>query len=153
MHGVVTLRKGVVTISKESGLAWTTFSVDDSGGTLRDIRNDITNMEFATPRATQDITGIDKSAMERLLLLADFTVTMNGVFNDAANRAHDVFKTIPSTSVAREINITVSAQILGVTPAFTILLTDYPLTRADSGELTWAVPGSLASGDVPAWTT
>lgn len=109
-------------------------------------------MEFATPRATQDITGIDKSAMERLLLLADFSITLNGVFNDASNRAHDVFKTIPSTSVSREINITVSGQNLGITPAFTILLTDYPLTRADSGELTWAVPGALASGDVPAWT-
>lgn len=139
-------------MAKESGLAWTTLSVDDSGGTLRDLRNDITNLEFATPRATQDITGIDKSAMERLLLLADFSITMNGVFNDAANKSHDVFKTVPSTSVAREINITVSGNNLGVTPAFTILLTDYPLTRADSGELTWAVPGSLASGDVPAWT-
>jgi len=142
----------VFAIAKESGLAWSVLSVDDSGGTLRDIRNDITNCEFATPRATQDTTGIDKSAMERLLLLADFTITLNGVFNDASNRAHDVFKTVPSTSVAREINITVSGQSLGITPAFTILLTDYPLTRADSGELTWAVPGSLASGDVPAWT-
>lgn len=142
----------MIDVAKESGLAWTTLSVDDSGGTLRDLRNDITNLEFSTPRATQDITGIDKSAMERLLLLADFSITMNGVFNDAANKAHDVFKTVPSTSVAREINITVSGNSLGVSPAFTILLTDYPLTRADSGELTWAVPGSLASGDVPAWT-
>lgn len=140
-------------MAKESGLGVTTFSVDDSGGTLRDIRNDITNFEIGLPRATQDTTGIDKFAMERLLLLADFTVTMNGVFNDATNQAHDVFKTIPSTSVAREININISGQILGVSPAFTILLTDYPLTRADSGELTWAVPGSLASGDLPTFTT
>ncbi len=142
----------VFAIAKESGLAWTTLSVDNSAGSLQDIRNDVTNLEFATPRATQDITGIDKSARERRHLLADFTITMNGVFNDASNKSHDVFKTVPSTSVAREINITVSGNSLGVTPAFTILLTDYPLTRAGSGELTWAVPGSLASGDVPAWT-
>jgi hypothetical protein len=141
-------------LAKESGLAWDKLEVDDSGGTLRDIRNDTTNLEFATPRATQDTTGIDKSAMERLLLLADFTITMNGVFNDDGDTsAHSVFKTIPSSDNAREINIQVSDQILGVTPAFTILLTDYPLSRSDSGELTWAVPGSLASGDVPAWTT
>src|SRR5574341_338680 len=101
MHGFGHFRRvwpldglDVSPVAKESGLAWTTFSVDDSGGTLRDIRNDITNCEFATPRATQDITGIDKSAMERLLLLADFSVTMNGVFNDASHRAPDVFKTI-----------------------------------------------------------
>lgn len=139
-------------IAKESGLAWTTLSVDDSGGTLRDLRNDITNLEVATPRATQDTTGIDKSAFERLLLLADLTITLNGVFNDATNASHDVFKTIPSTSVARELSLVVSGQTLGTTPQVTLLLTDYPLTRADSGELTWAVPGSLANGEIPTWT-
>jgi hypothetical protein len=138
---------------KESGLAWTSLSVDDSGGTLRDIRNDITNLEVATPRATQDVTGIDKSAFERLLLLADMSVTLNGVFNDGSNASHDVFKTIPSTSVAREILLVVSGQRLGTTPQVTLLLTDYPLTRADSGELTWTVPGSLANGAIPTWDT
>lgn len=140
-------------MAKESGLAWTSLSVDDSGGTQRDIRNDITNLEVATPRATQDTTGIDKSAFERLLLLADLSITMNGVFNDDSNKSHDVFKTIPSTSVARELLLTVSGQRLGTTPQVTILLTDYPLTRADSGELTWAVPGSLANGEIPTWDT
>lgn len=144
--------KEAFAIAKESGLAWTSMSVDDSGGTLRDIRNDITNLEVATPRATQDITGIDKSAMERLFLLADMSLTLNGVYNDASNQAHDVFKTIPSTSVAREILLVVSGQTLGLTPQVSLLLTDYPLTRADSGELTWAVPGVLSNGAIPTWT-
>jgi hypothetical protein len=135
-------------LAKESGLAWTTLSVDDSGGTPRDIRNDITNLEFATPRATQDTTGIDKSAFERLLLLADFTITLNGVFNDASNMSHAVFKTVPSTSVARTTSIGVSGQTL----ANECIYTDYPLTRADSGELTWAVPGQLSDGTVPTWS-
>lgn len=134
-------------MAKESGLGWTTCSVDDSSGTARAIVNDVTNCEFATPRATQDTTGMDKSAFERLLLLADFTVTLNGVFNDASNLSHDVFKTIPSTSVQRTVTLTVSGQTL----ATECILTDYPLTRADSGELTWAVPGSLANGAVPTW--
>lgn len=134
-------------MAKESGLAWTTLSVDDSGGTARDIRNDLTNLEFATPRATQDVTGIDKSAPERLLLLADFTITLNGVFNDAANQAHAVFKTVPSTSVNRTVSINVSGQTL----ANECIFTDYPLTRADSGELTFAVPGQLSDGTVPTW--
>lgn len=128
-------------------MAWTTLSVDDSAGTARDIRNDITNLEFATPRATQEVTGIDKSAMERLLLLADFTITLNGVFNPASNASHDVFKTVPSTSVARTVSITVGGKSL----PNEVLFTDYPLTRADSGELTFAVPGSLADGTVPTW--
>ncbi|MEI5100293.1 hypothetical protein RB200_19420 [Streptomyces sp. PmtG] len=134
-------------MAKESGLGWTTCSVDDASGTARAIKNDITNLQFATPRGVQDITGIDKSAYERLLLLADFSVTLNGVFNDASNMSHDVFKTVPSTSVARTVTLTVSGQTL----ANECLFTDYPLTRADSGELTFAVPGVLSDGTVPTW--
>ncbi|MEV0115879.1 hypothetical protein AB0H77_21960 [Streptomyces sp. NPDC050844] len=135
-------------MAKESGLGWTTCSVDDAAGTPRAIKNDVTNLQFATPRGTQDVTGIDKSAYERLLLLADFSVTLNCVFNDAANQMHDVFKTVPSTSVARTTSLTVSGQSLNNE----VLYTDYPLSRSDSGELTAAVPGVLADGVVPTWT-
>jgi hypothetical protein len=135
-------------MAKESGLAWTTLSVDDAGGVARDIRNDLTGLEFATPRGVQEVTGIDKSAMERLLLLADFSITLNGVFNDAANASHSVFKTVPSTSVARTTSINVSGQTL----ACEVLYTDYPFGRSDSGELTFAVPGALADGTVPTWS-
>lgn len=134
-------------MAKENGLGWSTASVDDSGGSVRDIKNDFTSLQFATPRGVQDVTGIDKSAYERLLLLADFSVTFNGVFNDASNMSHDVFKTVPSTSVARTVTLTVSGQTL----ANETLFTDYPLSRSDSGELTFAVPGVLANGTVPTW--
>lgn len=135
-------------MAKQTGLAWTTLSVDDSGGSPEAIKNDITNLQFSTPRGVQDVTGIDKSAFERLLLLADFSITLNGVANFAASpSAHDVFKTVPSTSVAR----TTSIGIGGKTLAPEVLYTDYALTRAASGELTWSAPGVLADGTVPTW--
>lgn len=139
-------------MSKESGLGWTTMSIKDAGGTLRDIRTDITNFNFASPRGVQDVTGIDKSAMERLLLLADMSFTWNGVFDDAATFAHDVFKTVPSTSVARDIALVVSGQTFGVVPQTQVLLTDYSMTRPQTGEFTWAVPGVLANGVIPTWS-
>lgn len=132
-------------ISKASGIGWTTLSADDSSGTPVVIKNDITNLQFATPRAVQDITGVDKSAIERLLLLADFSVTLNGVFNSAVS--HTVFRTVPSTSVNRTLSMTVN----GVSLPNEVLFTDYPLTRSNSGELTFAVPGVLADGQVPTW--
>jgi hypothetical protein len=136
-------------MAKKSGLAWSTLSVDDSGGTQRDIRNDVTNFQYATPRAVQDVTGVDKSAMERLLLLADFSITLNGVFNDAATTgAHIVFRTVSSTSVLR----TTTLVITGNTLANECLFTDYSNTRAASGELTWSAPGVLADGTVPTWS-
>jgi hypothetical protein len=135
-------------MAKESGIGWTTFSVDDSGGSVCAIVNDVTQLQFATPRAVQDVTGLDKSAIERLLLLADFTVTPQGVFNDAASKSHAVFKTVPSTSVARTVTIAVS----GNTLACETLFTDYQLNRGQDGSLTWTAPGSLADGSVPTWS-
>lgn len=135
-------------MAKENGLGWTTLSVDDSAGSAKAIKNDITNLAISTPRAVQDVTGIDKSAMERLLLLADASITLNGVFNDAADASHAVFKTVPSTSVARTTTATVSGQTL----ANEMLYTDYQLNRADDGALTWSAPGVLADGVVPAWS-
>jgi hypothetical protein len=133
-------------MAKESGLGMS-VAIDDSGGSARTISNDITNFDFATPREEQDITGLDKSARERLLLLADFTVSISGVFDDASNMAHDVFKTVPSSSVARTTTITISGQVL----AGELFYTDYALSRSSSGELTFSAPGALAGGAVPTW--
>lgn len=136
-------------MAKESGLGWTRLEVDDATPTARDIKNDITNFEFATPRAVQEVTGIDKFAMERLLLLADFSITLNGVFNDASNQSHDVLKTVASATVTRTVGMTVSGQILNNE----CLITDYNVTRADDGALTWSAPGVLQDGTAPTWTT
>lgn len=137
-------------MAKESGLAWSTLSIDDAASDAKDIRNDVTNFSFATPRGVQDVTGIDKSAYERLLLLADFSITLNGVFNDAADHSHAVFKTIPAAAAtARTTAMAVSSQTL--TPG-DVLYTDYALTRGAGGELTWTVPGVLADGTVPSWS-
>jgi len=133
-------------MAKESGLGMS-VAIDDSGGTARTISNDITNLDWSTPRAEQDITGLDKSATERLLLLADFSITLNGVFNDASNMSHAVFATVPSTSVARTTTITVSGQVL----ACEAFYSDYSLSRGGGGELTWTAPGALSGGAVPTW--
>ncbi len=136
-------------MSKESGLGWTTLSVDDSSGSAKDIKNDVNSFQFATPRAVQEVTGIDKLAMERLLLLADFSITLNSpAFNDAADRFHSVFKTVPSTSVPRTTTLGISGQTL----ANEVLYTDYQLNRGQDGSLTATVPGVLADGTVPTWS-
>ena len=135
-------------MAKESGLGWTTLSVDGSDAAANDIKNDVTNIEFATPRAVQEVTGVDLFAIERILLLADFSITMNGVFNDDADKSHATFKDVGSTSVTRTVSLAVSGQTL----APECLLTDYALTRGDDGSLTWSVPGVLQSGIAPTWS-
>lgn len=135
-------------MAKQSGLGWTTMSVDKSDQTTSvDIRNDCTNLNFSTPKAVQDVTGIDKSAHERLLLLADFSIELDGVFNPATS--HTVFSTVPTGSLSRATSIVVGGATMG---PVNVLYTDYPLTRGNGGDLTWKVPGSLADGAVPTWS-
>ena len=124
-----------------------TVAIDDSSGSARSIENDLTSVDWAIPRGVQDVTGVNKAAIERLLLLADFSATFNGVFNDASNLSHDVFKTVASASVARTVTLVMSGQTL---PA-ECLLTDYSLSRSTSGELTFSVPAVLQSGTAPTW--
>ena len=98
----------------------------------------------------QDVTGIDKSAIERLLLLADFSIQVNGVFNPTATTSeHAVFSTVPSTSVNRAVNITTNGKNLNITG---VLFTDYQITRPASGELTYQAHGVNADGAVPTWS-
>jgi hypothetical protein len=140
-------------MAKSGGLG-SAVLVADSAGTARTISNDITNYAFTTPRDNQDTTGVDKSAHETLLLLADFSVTLNGVCNFASNMSHDVFKTVPSTSVNRSTEIDPIGTTTG-NPSLVnnCVFTDYQITRSNTGQLTWQVPGQLADGAVPTWTT
>jgi len=135
-------------VAIESGLGWSTFSIDDSGGTARDVRSSTFNLDWTMPRGMQDITALTQSANARLLLLADFSGTCAGGFDDGTNLAHAVFKTVSSTSVNRTMSIAISGQTLNNE----VLLTDYALTRAQSGEFTWSVPFQLADGTVPTWS-
>jgi len=135
---------------KQTGLGWNTFTVEESdGSSARDIRNDITNFALATPRGVQDTTGIDKSAKERLLLHADLSYTLNGVYNPTAQKSHAVFRTVPSSDTQRTTVCGIGSESL----TSQVLYTDYGVTRAADGTLVWAVPGVLADGTVPTWVT
>lgn len=133
-------------MAKETGLGWTTLNVDNAAGTPQDLRNDMTNLDFSNPYNVQEITGLDKSAYERLLLLADSVGTLNGVFNPSANRLHAVFA--GDLRVARTLGIVISAQTLNNE----VFFTEYKLTRAAGGEFTAQIPWVLQNGTVPTWS-
>jgi len=138
-------------MAKQTGLGWTALNIDDSASVAQDLMEDTTNFSFSTPRGVQDVTSIDKSARERLLLLADLSITLNGVFDDdTADSVHDVFADVtdPTADAARTTVITISGQTLTATA----LYTDYALTRAQGGEFTFVVPGVNGDGSVPVWS-
>ena len=105
-------------------------------------------MSWQMPSVEQDITGLNNSGMERQLLLADFAITLNGVFNFAADLSHDVFRHVNLTSVTRTSTVANSGQTL----ANEVLFNSYVVSRPADGSLTWTAAGELNSTIVPVWT-
>jgi hypothetical protein len=133
-------------MAKSTGLGWTAFSVDDAGGVARDIRTDVNSLDFSTPYDTEDITGLDKYAIERQALLADFKGTFKFTFDPAANYVHSVLS--GDLRVARTMSITVATKSL----PNEVLLTEYSLTRDSSGSLNGSCPFVLSDGTTPTWS-
>lgn len=133
---------------KISGLGWETLDLDNGAGSAQNIENDVNSLNIAMPRGVQDVTGVDKLAFERILLLADFSGTLNFTFNVDANRVHAVLKTVSSTSIARTLALGVASQTL----SNEVLVTDYQLNRAAEGSLTGSAPFVLCDGTVPTWS-
>ena len=131
-------------MAKTGGLAQTTMSVDNDASSAQAIGGDISNWDVAMPYNPWEVTGVDGSSVERVMLLADLSGTLNSIFNPSANRAHAVLS--GDLRVARTLAITISAKVLSEE----VFFTDYKLTRAAGGELTGQHPFVLASGD-PAW--
>jgi len=137
-------------MAKQSGLG-DYIAVDDSGGSARDISDNITNYEIGNTQNLLDSTTISKSAMERLIGLGDLSISLSGIFDAASNKSHDVFKTKSGTR-------TVTLAVGGNTSSnpkleAECLVADYNVSRGNDGSLTWAATLNLQSGTVPTWST
>ena len=134
-------------MAKTSGIGMT-ITIDDADGTGRAISNDITSATFNTSRGVQDITGLDKAAMERLLLLNDFNLSVTAVFNPAANPSmFGVFST-PADNDTRTVVIVVG----GKTLTAECVMSDVAWSRGADGSFTASATFELANGTAAAWS-
>ena len=109
------------------------------------ISNDILSLSFDTPYGTQEITGMDKSAVEKLLLRADCTGSLTFAFNVDASRSHATLKTPGSKTFV----------ILfggAATATFTAITSNYALDVGNDGSVTGSCNWELSSGTAVAWT-
>lgn len=132
----------------ESGIGWTSFAVDDAGGTAREMDGLITQANMSTTRGVQDITTLSQSARATLTLLADHQDNFTVLFDDAANASFDVLKTVGTATGARTITRVHSGQTLATESN----LTSVNWGRTQAGELTAQATAVLASGLVPTWS-
>ena len=134
-------------MAKASGLGMT-LSIDNESGSAQAIGNDILSATFSTPRGVQDITGLDKSAMERLLLLSDFNLDVEAVWNPVANPSSwGVFSTYTDNDTR-----TVVIVVGGKTLTAECVLSNVSWNRAADGAFTVSANLQLANGTAAAWT-
>jgi hypothetical protein len=63
-----------------------------------DLSGDVGSLQnISTPRAVQDVTGINKSAMERIYLTRDGAMAYSTFFNPSAAQSHPVLSALPTT--------------------------------------------------------
>lgn len=115
-------------MAKQSGLGSALFV-----GTA-DISGDIGSVQtIEISRAVQDVSGIDKSAMERILLRRDGTIAYNAFWNTAAGQAHATISALPRTDIITSVFI---GSTVG-SPAASMVAKqlNYPLTLGADGSL------------------
>jgi hypothetical protein len=93
--------------------------------------------------AVQDVTGIDKSAFERLGLVRDGRLEFVSFFNPATDRAHPRLKLLPTTDVL--ISYLRGTALGGQAASIAAKQANYDPNRGNDGSLTFAVQ-ALANG-------
>lgn len=125
-------------MSKTSGLGQRLFVAGI------DLSGDIGSIDScSSPRAVLDVTGIDKSAMERIHGGKDGALEYTAFFNPATGASHDTFSALPTSDV-HEMWCTGTA--IG-DPAACMVAKQigYDGTRADDGAFTFKI-ASQANG-------
>lgn len=109
-----------------------------------DLSGDIQQLNsISTPRQTLDVTGIDKSAHERIYSLRDGSIEMTTFFNPDSNQEHAVLKALPTTDV--HVAYFRGTALGGPAAAMVAKQTNYDPTRANDGGLTFSVSAQANS--------
>tara|TARA_B100001179_G_scaffold64811_1_gene45193 strand:+ start:240 stop:662 length:423 start_codon:yes stop_codon:yes gene_type:complete len=139
-------------MAKQTGLG-DYLAIDDSGGTARAVSNDVHSLSVTLPQELLDVTGLDKSAAERLAALSDGTFSLTATFNAAATTGiHTVLSAARTT--ARTLTYCVGGNS-GGNPKLEceVLIGSLSYERAANGALTMSADLSLSNGTVPTWGT
>jgi hypothetical protein len=115
-------------MAKRSGIG-ASFFVDEI-----DLSGDVGAITSAeTMRNEQDVTGINKSAVERILTLRDGTMSFASFWNTATDQAVLTLQTMPRTD--RICTLMLSSSLGDAAASIQGKQINYPITRAQDGSL------------------
>ncbi len=101
-----------------------------------------------SPRGVQPVTGLDKVAMERILLRSDGDMEWASFFNPTTARAHDVLGALPTSDVV--LLWAWGGAIGDVAAGMVAKQIDYQLTKGADGSVSAVVP-ARANGTPLEW--
>lgn len=115
-----------------------------------DISGDVGAVSnISTPRGVQETTGINKSAVERLLLKADASLTFDTWFNDATDEIHAALKGL---STADRLALFAMGTTRGdVGFGMTGKQVNYDWARSDDGGLSGSTNVEQSGGERAVW--
>lgn len=129
-------------MAKKTGLAHQFFQG------IYDLSGDVSSIgSWSTPVAVLDITGIDKSAMERVQGLVGGSVSYNVFFNDAAAAAH-VASRVPTT--AANMTWAIGQTVGNAAGMIASVATNYDGSRSADGALSFDIE-ALNHSTPPVW--
>ena len=129
-------------MAKKSGLAQQLFQG------IYDLSGDVSAISsWSTPVGVLDITGINKSANERIQGVVSGNLSYNVFFNDAAGAAHLASRVPPTSTV---LTWAMGATVGDVAGMVAGLATSYDGTRAADGMITFDIE-QLSNSTPPVW--
>lgn len=115
-----------------------------------DISGDVGALtNVGSPRNTLESTGIDKSAVERLMGHGDGVMEWNVWFNDAAGQAHTALSPLPTTDVIALWQF--GATVGNVAAGLVAKQMNYDWTRGQDGSLQGTVQAMASNGSPLEW--
>jgi|TARA_R110000751_G_scaffold97232_2_gene189241 hypothetical protein len=130
----------------ESGLS-VTLTIDDEAAGAKNVSGSTGATNIDTPIELHDVTALDDVAHATISGLSDFTATVEGYFDDAADAWFDIMKTATSTIVTRTFSWALSGQTLAVET----LIGRVSYSRARNAEMGITAEFKLQSGSKPTW--
>jgi hypothetical protein len=136
-----------------------TVNVDDSGGTARDISNDVESVEIPYNYDEHDVTGFSEGSHNVITGLAAMPITINGNFNAAATTgSHTVLSGILGSTTSKTVTIDIGQGAAPTTgdPEWSgeYTLTAYTVSAGDpTGPLKFTATLNVMGSTAPSWGT
>ena len=134
-------------MAKQTGLG-ATCAISDANGVSQTFSTDVRSFTINSSRAQIDVTGIDKSFFERLPGLGDYSIDIEGSFNNAGTAtAVQALSTMGTALRAFSLVLGVAGTVAG-----TAALSNWNVSRAQGGDLTYSATLNCANGTALVWS-